>query len=715
MIAVGLGLTTTAYFATKTLAKVWHDLNHPHAHVFQHNPFNGSRESLVIDDATANELTPSELVRPVFGPKNVGVFQQFDLGAAIWALVPDPDYQLSTEPNSSPDALSDPTNLLTLDEIVMYTEERAVKNQYYEELNKFKWQLAFSDVVLKQIDIETRLKSVTANVTLSRELLQQTLFNGSTPPTLMAQFFMMPCNQDLDASQIIINNVTTLKRAHRFGTKAQFPPLPPNLIPSGEGNEGQKDLTLYSNVLRGMVVMAATGPATNETSPNGGRQPYLNTRTRVSFVPDAHLLRKGLYLKRRIVRESWRRRECPDWKRDNKCIRSFKEDGPFETFIEYTNASRTDQHEAPSSEFLYGPYMTTRAQFPGPNDYVKLVNSSESLTGDLSFDWHIIWASDNFAKFNFVNDMSDNSQSHVPYNMTKDEMKGAQAAVDFHRSMFRVHHEEDSKHLKWSLMMMMSFALSMLIHPLSLHYWYTRRVATGVSLSTVVPDHAWGLFVESFSIVQLVRRSGLGLELAFSLPSLLFRTVMMWPIVLLYMRLEWRWGGPGGFWPIVVRRRPWSHRERATQKVDQLFDWRWKVVIGLVHAGWSLHGPTLPAILHLGPKFVGERDEPVPRWTIENYLHSISPAVSFVNIVAQAWVNYRQRTFAGDHRLSIYLLFSSLFTFVIPILLSFTNPAWSRVGEPVHWDLIWQWLTLMIIVGQALKLPSVPQVEDVDE
>ncbi|KAK4051590.1 hypothetical protein OIV83_002730 [Microbotryomycetes sp. JL201] len=713
MAAVVLLAGVGAWFVAKGLSAFWKDLNHPHANVFHQNPIDGSREALIVDQESSVNLTAKDVVKPLFGPAGIGAFQKFDMSAAIWAVVPDFEYVAESETAASAPS-SAANNLYSLDDLMLSEADKNVKAKYTQDLDKFRWQLVFSDIVLRDVGIDTRLTSATAHVTIPREVLDQTLFHGATPPTLMAQFSMLPPATAISSSQLLLNNVTTLRRPHRFGLKALWPPLPRNLSDGDRQETNHKvanDVQLFSSVLQHMIVLPRPSTKSNGTTVPVF-QPYLTTRTRASYVPDFHTYRKVLYLKRQSWRQAWRERQCPDWSRSMNCKRTFKEDGPFETFIESKNMSEGQNQEA----FLFGPYMTTRAQFPGPSDFIRLANSSESLKDDLSFDWHIIWAADKTAKFDFVNDMSANAlDTAPPFNMTSDEMKGAQGAVDFNRSLFGTHPEHDSKHAKYTFSMLLAGFFGFLCHPLILHYWYTRRVATGISLGTCVADHVWGFLAGTYSLLKLVRKSGVGIDFGLSVPSLLYRAATLWPIILLYMRIEWQWGGPGGVWPVVVGRRQWTHRERASQRTDQMFDWRIKVAIGVAYAGWSLFGPTLPTLLELGPSFIGEREEEKSHRTIESTLHVLGAAFSFVNIVSQSIVNHRQRTFAGDHRLTIYLLFASLFAWAIPILLSFKDEAWRKVGDPVPLEVVGQWLTLIVVVSQAMTLPSVPQVEDSED
>ncbi|KAK4056411.1 hypothetical protein OIO90_002554 [Microbotryomycetes sp. JL221] len=636
LVILCVGTVVATWFGYKIVKKAWFDLHNPFANTFHHNAIDGSRESLIVDrldnvvvvgnpNTSTTALQPHELVTPLFGPENVALVNKFDLGVAIWALVPDQhdsSAPTSAQENVEIDSDDDSQRRQALDDLMLTTVEKQQKKAYQEERSKLKWQLAFTDVVMNNIDLTTtKLVKATTKVTIEKDLMRQALFQGAFHPMLIAQFTMLPSSSNaIDQKQIEFINVTTTRQSRRYGIKAKWPPLPPR-FEDFNGYDILSNTFLYSGIMQALthvvrpknVTFLADELDDFDKDKGGPTQPYLLTRSRVSMVPDSPTYRLGLYRKLRTQREHTKIKECPDWTTKDFCQRRFDFDGHFETLVECKNLTETP---------LASSQLEDELTFCRPLD--------------ITYDWHITFATDQAAKYDVATNLASGTvDQNVPYNMTTGQMEGTQMTVNFLRSAFGLHPEPDSKHLHKTLLGLAGLIGFGLTFFTSIHYWYTRRLTTGISLGPALVDHTFCAVVSLITFVQSTYKDGSFFSVSFLLFHATSQVFLAVPVWLLSLRMEWQFGD--SFVPKLLGRRYWTHKERASMKLDQSFDWKYKVLVGVVFAAWIHLSPKLPPLMSSNDNFVGERPEEVlSTWHLASVLDRLASTVSFVNMISQA-------------------------------------------------------------------------------
>ncbi|GAA5893057.1 hypothetical protein JCM8208_004334 [Rhodotorula glutinis] len=551
------------------------------------------------------------------------------------------------------------------------------------------WEKVYEDVVLRDVKIGARAVHARPRVRLSKEHLDRMRMPHTR---LQSTYVMLPSSSRLESS-IDYHTFRTSRNTSMHSIDGPLPPV--NVDDSDVPQKGVFRDFLGNSACFSQLFDSSPSPDDHVQANSTG--PAIETKTYVSLIDDYP--QKSCYY---------------GGFGSSACVRSFDQDGHFETLIEFDNARDGDKATASQMGWRYSPFITTRFGYRGPLDRVELPQKGSAAEEDFSFDWHISWAPVSSLKLAVGGVVGNGLAPAASSNASAYERAQAQDFADiFHSSLGHSVLDDARPGLRAFLRLVQTIVAFTLV-PLHLSYWATRALATGISLPLAVLNDSWSVVAGLVSqLLRNVTHDGIWVGWLIGAGEsldLVFKSALL-------LRLEFTWAGPFSLVPTSMTRRRVSHSERASSREDLHFGWTARILAVAVITVIYRSGPSLPHLVAASPPSIDmvKTHEASQLWKLLHpWVAGVSSALSVVSEVGQIHLNYRRGTFAGMYRMAAVLRFAFEVLEALPILFLRIFGEW-HLRPPFRFEDVVSIAISAIVAGQAFQYPAVTQVEEEEE
>ncbi|WWC90909.1 uncharacterized protein L201_005847 [Kwoniella dendrophila CBS 6074] len=580
------------------------------------------------------------------------------------------------------------------------------------------WKEIWS-MTLSNLDIEQK-NNVKAKVNLPGEIVHSLVNNNRSH--VVATFEIVPSNRVIIDKSLTYNHKST-RPTESYGSSKSYPlsyssddsrpkELQDFLSHSGVGQNVHERIRIWSS----NAYYDTENGITEQVFSN-----YILKKTWITMAKDYSIYGLNDFqnamnalrdFKQQCAKSRW---TSPD------CYRIFSHDGHFENLLE-------TQNEKGEKEYKYGPFLTTRLTPGVVQDYIKLPSKEQikdkkpNEISDFNFDWDITYLSLSPAKLSLapINSMYGPNI----WNDDDEDVKDSHSAVEydtqeFNSALLGLSFNPESRPIARGIIHTLSVLLRYIAAPFIFHYWITRKTSTGITILTTILQ----------TIVDLICYIVI-LALNFEFVYIFLFVITIICFVLIVLKQIWLFLKPEFMIekmnsqysipvpvPVAIRFKENSVLEKNSYKEDKKFDCKLRILITLLTFSIFRFAPIPPSII-AGTKFrdimhgFGGATHYDP--TVLNVIHlfkSVQSSFWLITQSSQIILNYRQKSFAGSHIITSYLLFTSLFLSHLTKI--FTG--WFGKPQLIQPFSVWDLISLIIsagIVVQAILYKSVNQVED---
>ncbi|KAJ7256515.1 hypothetical protein B0H12DRAFT_1112424 [Mycena haematopus] len=556
-----------------------------------------------------------DVIQPLITDKDT-----FDIAVSVWLRAPE-DEEAESRRLNVPQVPSDKiVDLDNLQDIWRGLKTPDGRDTYVLE------KPLFSDVVFRGLHLSDKHASAEVNFSLP---MARFLAPDLDDSDLRATFLLLP------SSPSLINHVKNFSSWIPDSLFSKRPPIRSWPFPLDSEERGKKtmaDLALESFSFS--IPLLEFHDAAS--------------RTQLRIVRETNLFDGAAY---KAMRDEIKMNSCgqefPSLKPNLRwCHRTYKSIGNFETLLEL----EVPTESGVETQWAYAPYLDTKEHAAGPLDIIPLPVSRESCaptppaTGSDSIDisWHIAFAGRTPAKQilgdNFV------SPQLVDHRATELKKLSQQDDAELWNGAFG-HRFHDDAHPRRRISIQLVSGGCLAVYGLLLvYYWWTRVSTVGISVSAVTFSalgFLLGPIVDTFpnddpSLVII-------LPMTVVVPYLMCKCIM---------RAEFRWKG----WLFLPRLLPATHRERASQRIDNRTSWQTK--LGLFAALVAVYQLTTPEKIYLIPTTVpAPTPEEYPESMLIDFLRNVYNALCSMGTLCQVLLNHRSRAYGGGYRAEVVMLF----------------------------------------------------------
>ncbi|WWC70034.1 uncharacterized protein I206_103978 [Kwoniella pini CBS 10737] len=667
--------------------------------------------------ASSTKLTdPSKIVKPYFeehGGDN-------KLVVKIWHR----EGSHHPQPSIPPEGYSD---LHWRIENEWYDEQRRVRfggEQGFikiDDIPQHDWQEIWS-LDINNIVISGNRRNVKAEVTLPGAIIHSLATNNRS--SLVATFDLIPSR--LDANPDVTYHHSSSRPIDLYGPSKPWPityPFPYN----GDSTSALSSFIAHSGIGQSIHVRTMDwrqirrhrSMGENDQEMQLGFANFIWTKTFVTFAKDYSVYDvESFKSAQNSLTEFKENCAHQEWFWDD-CYRTFSKDGHYENLLSIDK-------ENGEKEWKYGPFLTTRLSPSTPKDYLELPQVNIGTLQDprpeefkdFTFDWDLTFSSLSPAKLGLAR-VSRGLDEWAILNM--DDSRSAKEYDDheFGSALLGLSFDPDSRPVSRGIIHGLSVSLRYLAAPLILHYWLTRRTPSGISLLTLTLQ----------SIVDLIAYIVITV-LTIDDESIFIFVVVIICFVLIILKQIYLYFKPEFMLsptliqflqttvplPTAVRFSLNTVEEKKSYKLDYEFDWKYRILLGSLTFCILRFAPPPPAIVgatrysDVMHGFGGATHWDPSALKVIHIFRTIQNSFWLVSHFSQIHLNYRQGTFAGSHKITIYFLFISSFLSHSTKIFVFYFGRPQLMQPFTTWDLI----TLLVsggMVYQAVRLPVVNQTE----
>ncbi|GAA5856529.1 hypothetical protein JCM9279_003007 [Rhodotorula babjevae] len=540
------------------------------------------------------------------------------------------------------------------------------------------WEKIYEDVVLRDVKIGSRAVHAAPRVRISKEHLHST-------------YVMLPSSSRLDSSI----DYHTFRSSRNTSMHSLVGPVPPvNVDDSDVPQTG-----IFRDFLGNSACFKQlfdSGPAPDDAEGNSTSL-SIETKTSVSLIDD--FPQKSCYY---------------GGFGGSHCVRSFDQDGHFETLIEFDDARDGDKATATRMGWRYSPFITARLGYTGPLDRIELPQKESAHEEDFAFSWHISWAPVSPLKLSIGGVVGNGLSTGAGSNASAYERAQAQDFADIFHSTVGHSVRDNARPGLRAFLRLIQMLVAFTLVPLHLSYWSGRALSTGISLPLAVLEDSWSVVAGlagqlyknvTFDGMWVAWLIGAGESL-----DLVFKSSLL-------LRLEFTWAGPFSLFPTSMTRRRLSHSERASAREDLRFGWTARFLAVAVIAVIYRLGPSLPHLVTASPPAVDvvKTHEASQLWKLLHpWIVSVDRALPIVSEVGQIHLNYRRGTYGGMYRMAAVLRFAFELLEAIPVVFFRIFGDW-HLRSPFRFEELLGMTMAGISAWQAVRYEAVKQVEEEEE
>ncbi|KAF7293243.1 hypothetical protein HMN09_01202500 [Mycena chlorophos] len=451
------------------------------------------------------------------------------------------------------------------------------------------------------------------------------------------------------------------------------------------------------------------------------RHPFVITRTQIRIVDETHILNRKAFNKEHNRLKS---QSCgqnmgtePDYP---LCRRAYLMNGNWENRMELRMPGN-------KTEWAYGPYLSHGTFSAGPKDVIPIPvtrrdcpDGSKTSASDpayMDISWQISFTGRSPAKL-ATTELFPRPQ-RLDHHESAYKLAKAHDNAELWNGLYGHRFNDDAHPRRRFAIDVINNLLFLVIGVLDVGYWYTRTTTASIS----VPGTVFLALGKLFSAASLVAGKVEDEKMRASFSNL---AQILWLVVFtaamrlflpgLMLKTIWRVEATflekTSSWIPTIRRLPPTHRERQSQRTDQITSWavRIQVFLTLV-ALYSFFSPEEYFVLsgQLPPQTADDH----PQNLVSRLSAFVIFPLTFTGTASQLLLNHRMKMFAGAYKLAVILRFVAealrLATYSTSLVGRFD--AKPGLSIPAVVDL----LLLGMTIWQATRFPKVGQsAEDED-
>ncbi|KAL7416526.1 hypothetical protein BDY24DRAFT_236329 [Mrakia frigida] len=352
-----------------------------------------------------------------------------------------------------------------------------------------------------------------------------------------------------------------------------------------------------------------------------------------------------------------------------------------------SNSSDVVVEEPSSKRWTYLPFIETDFGGGGPLDVISLPDGN--IDEDFSFDWDISFSSLSPLRialaYKYIGRPGSDGDIVVPSSPEENHRNVLrQDAAEFLNALSGHSFDNDARPLLRFSLRRLSSLLTLASFIITAHYWWSRTTTVGISTVVQVLSS-----LRALGFVVLSARHGTYWSFHLFFFSILAE---LFVVSSLCGRIEWTWGGIGGWVPVGVSRRKATHSERASSRIDATFSWTMRALLFLLFFLFAvLSLPNLPHLISASPSSpptVGPGSHRNKNGSPVRFLTPANQSFHLVLFLSQFLLNQRSRTFAGTHKIAAALDLVSELAWNLPIMLSSRWGTWLMMDPLTPWFLV---------------------------